>query len=220
MAAKGCQTAITKPLHDRSGYYLDRDADDAVTKQHFEGAIHAANGGFLRSFAVEVMGYDHPEYRAAKARVTATITGKRVHYLEHLAHDPAGMEEHDRAFRSSLAQLGERAVSKARYMPARPMLPTLPTLSPVAARAIPNHPDQPLAVPRAFMQATSSPAPGRRLAPVLVQPGPAQTADALPPIRLVPPAAAVVLDPGQVAGPPSRGSWLGQRLLHRLRLRR
>ncbi len=220
MATQGCQVALTKPLHDRSGYYLGQEAGDAVVKPDFEGTIHAAGGGFLRSFAVEVMGYDRPEYRAAKVRVKAAITGKRVFYLEHLAHDPAGMEEHDRAFRSSLAQLGERAVSKARDMPARLTPPILPTLSPAAARAIPNHPDQLLAVPRAFTQATGSPASGSRLAPTPVQPGPAQTADAQPPIRLVPPAAAVVLDPGQVAGPPSRRSWLGQRLLHRLRLRR
>jgi hypothetical protein len=219
MAVQGSQVALTKPLYDKSGYHLGRNAGNAVIKPGFEGTIHAANGSFLRFFAVEVMGYDHPEYRAAKARVKAAITGKRVHFLEHLAHDPAGMAENDRAFRSSLAQLGERAVSKARDMPARPMPPTLPTLSPAAARAIPNHPDQPLAVPRAFTQATSSPAAGSRLAPVPVQLGPAQTADALPPIRLMPPAA-VVLDPGQVAGPPSRRSWLGHRLLHRLRLRR
>jgi anti-sigma factor RsiW len=153
-------------------------------------------------------------------RVKAAITGKRTHFLEHLAHDPARLEEHDRAFRSSLAQLGERAVSKARDVPARPMPPTLPTLSPAAVRAIPNRPDQPLAVQRAFAQATGSPASGSRLAPTAVQPGPAQTADALPAIRLVPPAAAVVLDPGQVAGPPSRRSGLAQRLLRHLRLRR
>jgi hypothetical protein len=220
MATRGCQVALTKPLHDRSGYYLGQEAGDAVVKPDFEGTIHAAGGGFLRSFAVEVMGYDRPEYRAAKARVKAAITGKRVHFLEHLAHDPAVMEEHDRAFRSSLAQLGERAVSKARDMPARPMPPTLPTLSPAAARAIPNHLDQPLAVPRASTRAISSPAPGSCLAPTPVQPGPAQTADTLPPVRLVPPAAAVVLDPGQAAGPGPRRSWLGQRLLHRLRLRR
>jgi len=221
MVAEGCQATLTKPLHDRSSYYLGRDAGDAVIKPDFEGAIHAANGSFLRSFAVEVMGYNHPEYRAAKVRMKAAITGKRVFYLEHLAHDPAGMEEHDRAFRSSLTQLCRRAISKARDMPALPMPPILPTLSPAAARAIPNHLDQFLAaVPRAFTQATGNPAPGSRLAPTPVQPGPAQTADALSPICLVPPAAAVVLDPGQVAGPPSRRSWLGQRLLHRLRLRR
>jgi len=104
MAAQGCQVALTKPLHDRSGYYLGQDAGEAVVKPDFEGTIHAAGGGFLCSFAVEVMGYGRPEYRAA-------ITGKRVHFLEHLAQDPAGMEEHDRTFRSSLTQLGQRALS-------------------------------------------------------------------------------------------------------------
>jgi len=220
MTEEGCQVALTKPLHDRSGYYLGQEAGDAVVKPDFEGTIHAAGGGFLRSFAVEVMGYDHPEYRAVKARVRAAITGKRVHYLEHLAHDPASLEEHDRTFRSSLAHLGERAISKARDMPARLTPPIVSPLSLAAARAIPNRPDQPLAVPRAFTQATSSSAPGSRLAPAPVQPGPARTADVHPPIRLVPPAVAVVLDPEQVAGPPSRRSWLGQRLLNRLRLRR
>ncbi len=82
MATQGCQVAITKPLHDRFSYYLGRDAGDAVIKPKFEGLIHTTNRSFLLSFAVEVMGYDHPEYRAAKARVKATITGKRVHFLE------------------------------------------------------------------------------------------------------------------------------------------
>ncbi len=95
MAAQRCHVAITKPLHDRSAYYLGQEARDAVIKPDFEGTIHAAGGGFLRSFAVEVMGYDHPEYRAVKARVKTAITGKRVHYLEHLAHGPAKMAEHD-----------------------------------------------------------------------------------------------------------------------------
>jgi len=221
MATQGCHVELTKPLHDRSEHYLGAEAGDRVIKPDFEGTIHAAQGGFLRSFAVEVMGYDHAEYRATKARVREAITGKRTFYLEHLAHDPVRMEEHDRAFRSSLAQLGKRAISKARDMPARLTPPIFPILPLAAARATPNHPDQPLAVPRAVTQAApSSPASGSRLAPAPVQPGPARTADALPPIRLVPPAAAVVPNPGQVAGPPSRRSWLGQRLLHRLGLRR
>ncbi len=220
MTEEGCQVAFTKPLHDRSGYYLGQEVGDAVVKPDFEGTIHAAGGGFLRSFAVEVMGYDHPEYRAVKARVRAAITGKRVHFLEHLAHDPASLEEHDRAFRPSLTQLGQRAISKVRDMPAHLTPPILPTLSPAAARAIPNHPDQPLAVPRAFTQATSSPAPGSRLAPMPGQPGLAQAADVLPPIRLVPPATAMVPDPGQAASPGPGRSGLAQRLLHRLRLRR
>lgn len=158
MAAEGCQVAITKPLHDRSSYYLGRDAGDAVIKPDFEGAIHAANGSFLRSFAVEVMGYDRPEYCAVKARVKAAITGKRVFYLEHLAHDPARVEEHDRAFRSSLTQLGRRAISKARDVPALPAAPIRPTplLSAAPAPpAMPNRPDQSQAVLRAFMQTAS-----------------------------------------------------------------
>ncbi len=65
IAAEGCQVALTKPLDDRSSYYLGPNAGDAMIKPDFEGAIHAANGSFLRSFAVEVMGCDRPEYRAA-----------------------------------------------------------------------------------------------------------------------------------------------------------
>jgi len=144
-----------------------------VVKPDFEGAIHAANVSFLRSFAVEVMGYDHPEYRAVKARVKAAITGKRVHFLEHLAHDPARMEEHDRVFRSSLTQLGKRAISKARYVPALPAAPIRPTPLPSATPALPSHPDQPLAVPRALTQTARSPAPGSRLTFTPAQPGPA-----------------------------------------------
>lgn len=39
-------------------------------------------------------------------RVKTAITGKRVFYLEHLAHDSVRVEENDRAFRSSLTQFG------------------------------------------------------------------------------------------------------------------
>jgi len=187
MAAQGCHVAITKPLHDRSAYYLGQDAGEAVIKPDFEGTIHAAGGGFLRSFAVEVMGYDRPEYRAAKARVRAAVIGKRVHYLEHLAHDPAKMAEHDRAFRSSLTQLGQRAISKARDVPALPSAPICPTLLSAATPTVPNRPIQPLAVPRAFIPMANSPAPARCSTPTLGQPGPAQAVDALLPLRPVPP---------------------------------
>jgi len=45
------------------------------------------------------------------------------------------MEEHDRAFRSSLTQLGRRAISKARDVPALPAAPIrpIPLLSAVSA---------------------------------------------------------------------------------------
>ncbi len=239
MAAEGCQVAIAKPLYDRSGYYLGQEAGDAVIKPDFEGAIQAANGGFLRSFAVEVMGYDHPEYRAGKVRVKAAITGKRVHFLEHLAHDPARMEEHDRTFRSSLTQLGRRAISKARDVPALPAAPIRPTLMPTATPAMPNRPIQPLAVPRTLMPMANSPAPAR--CPTLTpgQPEPARAAAAPLPLRPVPPTATLPPgpaypqtstapgtpssprpDPGQAASPGPGRSGLAQRLLRHLRLRR
>ena len=221
MAAQGCQVALTKPLHDRSGYYLGQEAGDAVVKPDFEGTIHAAGGGFLRSFAVEVMGYDRPEYRAAKARMRAAITGKRVHYLEHLAHDPAKMREHDRAFGLSLKQLGERAISKAREMPARPALPIPPTLPPATTLITPNPPGQPLPVPRAFAQAAAgNPALGRGVTAPPGQPGPARAAAVLLPVRPVTPIAAPPPDPGPPASPGPKRSWLARRLLGRLRLRR
>ena len=187
MAAKGCQVAIAKPLHDRSGYYLGQEAGDAVVKPDFEGAVHAADGSFLRSFAVELMGYDHPEYRAVKVRVRAAITGKRVHFLEHLAHDPARLEEHDHTFRSSLTRFGRRAISKARDVPALPVTPIRLTLLPTTTPAMPNRPIQPLAGPRTLMPMANSPAPARCSTPTLGQPGPAQAVDALLPLRPVPP---------------------------------
>jgi hypothetical protein len=239
MAAESCQVALTKPLHDRSVYYLGRDAGDAVIKPDFEGAIHAADGRFLRSFAVEVMSYDHPEYRAAKARVEAAITGKRVHFLEHLAHDLARMEEHDLAFRSSLTQLGRRAISKARDVPALPAAPIRPTLPPAAIPALLDRPVQPLAVPRALMPTASSPAPACRPTLTPGQPGPARAADTLLPLRPVPPTAALPPGPAypqtgtvpatpssprpderQAASPGPGRSGLAQRLLRHLRLRR
>ncbi len=228
MTEEGCQVALTKPLHDRSGYYLGQEAGDAVVKPDFEGTIHAAGGGFLRSFAVEVMGYDHPEYRAVKARVKAAITGRRVHYLEHLAHDPARLEEHDRAFRSSLAQFGRRAISKARDMPAR-LAP--PVVSGPAPATTPGTPNQSLAVSRALTQAPSSPMPESHLTSLPGQlPGPAHTVP--PPAALLPGPAyprtsagpetpsSQRPDTGQAASSGPRRPWFPQRLLDRLRLRR
>lgn len=140
MATEGCRVEVAKPLYDRSDRYLGDKAGDRVVKPDFEGAIHAAHGGFLRSFAVEVMGYDHAEYRAAKARIREAVTGKGTCCLEHLAHDRAKKAEHDRDFGRALARLGRRAIDKAQGLPRHPPAPTQPA-------AAPRPPDPPVAVP-------------------------------------------------------------------------
>jgi len=165
-------------------------------------------------------------------RVKAATIGKRVHFLEHLAHDAAGMEEHDRTFRSSLTQLGRRAISKARDVPALPAAPIRPTLLPSEKPVTPDRPDQTQAVLRAFVQTASVLASAARSMPTPGQPGPTRAAEApLPtpapqPSRAYPQADAGIEasgsqrpDPGQAASPGSGHSGLAQRLLRHLRLR-
>lgn len=123
MAAQSCRVELTKPLYDRSEYFLGAEAGDRVIKPDFEGIIRTAKGDFLRSFAVEVMGYDDAEYRATKAQVREAITGKRTFYLEHLAHDPAHQDEHDYDFRRVLKKLGDLATVKANALPAHHAAP-------------------------------------------------------------------------------------------------
>jgi len=62
MARKGLTVEVTKPLYDRSRYYLGREEADVVVKPDFEGKVLAADGRFIRTFVIEVMGYSHRIY--------------------------------------------------------------------------------------------------------------------------------------------------------------
>jgi hypothetical protein len=137
------------------------------------------------------------------------------------------MEEHDRAFWSSLTQLGRRAISKARDVPALPAAPIRPIPLLSAVSAPPNRPIQPLLVPRAPTPTASSPA--LACLPTLTpgQPGPARAADALPPGPAYPQTGTVPgtrssprPDARQAASPGPGRSGLAQRLLRHLCLRR
>ena len=126
MAARDHIVEITKPLYDRSAYYLGRADADQVIKPDFEGTIHTAAGAWVRSFVVECKGFDHDEYRAAKVRLKAVLTAKGAYYLDHLAFDPQRAEEHDRRFIHDLARLGEWAINKGATVAGR----TLTTWTP------------------------------------------------------------------------------------------
>jgi len=56
-----------------------------VVKPDFEGKVFAADGRFVRSFVVEVMGFDQAVYRAKKQHLKEILTHKPGRYLEHLA---------------------------------------------------------------------------------------------------------------------------------------
>ena len=66
MAGQGYAVEVTKPLHDRSRYFLGREEPDQLVKPDFEGKVFAADSRFLRSFVVEVMGLNSPAYRTRK----------------------------------------------------------------------------------------------------------------------------------------------------------
>lgn len=53
MGRQGYTVEITKPLHDRSHYYLGSEEPDQVVKPDFEGKVFAPDGRFVRSLVVE-----------------------------------------------------------------------------------------------------------------------------------------------------------------------
>ena len=59
MGTQGYAVEITKPLHDRSRYFLGGEKPDQVVKPDFEGKVFAADGKFLRSLVVETLGFRH-----------------------------------------------------------------------------------------------------------------------------------------------------------------
>ena len=53
MGTQGYAVEITKPLHDRSRYFLGGEKPDQVVKPDFEGKVFAPDGRFVRSLVVE-----------------------------------------------------------------------------------------------------------------------------------------------------------------------
>lgn len=127
MAGQGCAVEIEKPLHDRSRYYTGREEADGVVKPDFEGTVRTATGVFLRSFVIEVKGFDHAEYRRAKARLERAVRDKRVHYVEHLAHGGVPEAEGDLRLRRDLVRLGRWAAAKAAAPPSPASVAPPPT---------------------------------------------------------------------------------------------
>ena len=123
MAGLSLDVEIQKPLFDRSRYYAGREEVDAVVKPDFEGVIRTASGEFVRSFVVEVMGLDTPEYRRSKWRLRRLVEEKRMRYIEHVAHGGVSREAGDAGLRRALEDLGRRAVERA-AMPRRPAAAT------------------------------------------------------------------------------------------------
>ena len=62
MGRQGYTVEITKPLHDRSNYYLGNEEPDQVVKPDFEGKVFAPDGRFCRvvvNCEIPAIGVDH-----------------------------------------------------------------------------------------------------------------------------------------------------------------
>ena len=134
MAKQGYAVEITKPLHDRSRYYMGGEEADQVVKPDFEGKVFAAEGRFARSFVVEVMGLSHALYRAKKQRLKTILTRKPGRYLEHQAHDGIDPDLGDRQFIKDLEGFGRAVMNapapKPTLTPAPPGFPLPPAPAP------------------------------------------------------------------------------------------
>ena len=155
MGRQGYTVEITKPLHDRSHYYLDGEKPDQVVKPDFEGKVFASDGRFVRSLVVETLGFRHATYRAKKQRLKEILTRKPGRYLEHLAHDGIDPAEGDRRFRKDLLTFGQGVIDTASRRPAPNVTPAIvphpPALLPVPSRppSVVPAPPRPAASPAA-----------------------------------------------------------------------
>jgi len=162
MAAQGYVVEVTKPLHDRSRYFLGREEPDQLVKPDFEGKVFAADGRFARSFCVEVMGLNSPTYRARKQRLKEILTRKPGRYLEHLAHDGIAQEDGDQQFRKELFEFGQATIRTDKRksaaapapaaatgpLPVPPPVPATPRGAPLAVvQPQPAHLPRPAAAP-------------------------------------------------------------------------
>ncbi len=203
MGTQGYGVEITKPLHDRSRYFLGSEEPDQVVKPDFEGKVFAPDGGFARSLVVETLGFRHAAYWAKKQRLKEILTRKPGRYLEHLAHDGIDPAEGDRRFRKDLLKFGKGVIDTASRKQA-----------PNAAPAIVPLPPAPLpAQPRGQIFAPAPPGPAVLPAPAEVPqtlfgtPAPWPVATSAVPVA----AASRRLEPGRKLG------WLAHRVLTVLR---
>ena len=134
MGGQGYTVEITKPLHDRSRYYMSGEDADQVVKPDFEGKVFAADGRFARSYVVEVMGLSHALYRAKKQRLKTILTRKPGRYLEHQAHDGIDPDVGDRRFRKDLYSFGQGIIDKP---PSEPVPTPPPALVPLPPAPLP-----------------------------------------------------------------------------------
>ena len=138
MGTQGYAVEITKPLHDRSRYFLGSEKPDQVVKPDFESKVFAPDGGFVRSLVVETLGFRHAVYRTKKQRLKEILTRKPGRYLEHLAHDGIDPAEGDHRFRKDLLTFGKGVVDTASRRPAPNAKPAMVPLPPVPSPALPR----------------------------------------------------------------------------------
>jgi len=206
MGTHGYTVEITKPLHDRSRYFLGGEEPDQVVKPDFEGKVFAPDGSFARSLVVETLGFRHAVYRAKKQRLKEILTRKPGRYLEHLAHDGIGPVEGDRRFRRDLLTFGKGVIDAASRRPAPGAAPAVVPLPPAL---LPAPPRPPILAP-AVLRPAVSPAPAKVPQNLFGAPAPWPVAGSA-----VPAAAA--------SWPPEPGSklgWLTHRVLTVLRGKR
>jgi len=146
MAEQGYVVEVTKPLHDRSRYFLGREEPDQLVKPDFEGKVFAADNRFVRTFVVETMGLNSPTYHASKQRLKEILTRKPGHYLEHLAHDGIRQEDGDRKFRQDLFDFGQATIRNDKRKTAALTAPVAAT-GPPAVQPQPTHLLRPAAAP-------------------------------------------------------------------------
>ena len=210
MGTHGYSVEITKPLHDRSRYFLGGEEPDQVVKPDFEGKVFAPDGRFARSLVVETLGFRHAAYRAKKQRLKEILTRKPGRYLEHLAHDGIDPAEGDRRFCKDLLVFGKSVIDTASR---KPTPGTTPATVPLPPTALPVPPPVP---PRPPPPALAPP----RLA---VSPAPAAVPQILSGSPVLWPAAASAVPVAAASRPPEPGGtlgWLTHRVLAALRGKR
>jgi len=206
MGTQGYGVEITKPLHDRSRYFLGGEEPDQVVKPDFEGKVFAPDGGFARSLVVETLGFRHAAYRAKKQRLKEILARKPGRYLEHLAHDGIDPAEGDRRFRKDLLTFGKGVIDAASRKQAASAAPAIVLTSPAPLPAL----------PRGQIFASAPPGPAVLTAPSEIPQTLFRTPTSWPVAASAEPvpAASRHLQPGHKLG------WLAHRVLTVLRGRR
>ena len=170
MTGQHLHVYIEKPLYDLSKYYTGLEEPEVVVKPDFRGVIQTSSGAFIRSFVVEVMGFDHDEYVKQKKRLKGIVKGKDAWWIEHPAHRGIPEAEGDTSLRQDLLRLGQWAAAEAN------------TLRPPPAPPLPNPtpPDPPLLDPTPPDPLPLDPTPPDPLPPDPPSPDPTPLAPPLP----------------------------------------